>query len=217
MCRHITTIYRCNSCNERIHSDKITCDASWSKRLGRQPCDDTDWTMVEDDSEKLCVTCAERRGSKPIVPDVPSTVAEQPSVLGPFNEFNAYTARFVNMRLAVWLKIHPERAAVPGEEDAYQELMGAIARAWKDIAAANAGDAGGSSGSDSDEDWTTQLAMRGVVNPGMLFTNVQTRSPEELDEDGFEKEKGNGGINPGSGLGGLVNLFCGCGWIIHEG
>lgn len=92
MCHHITTVYRCHRCGTKFSADTITCSAAWYKRVGRQQCDNTGWTMVEDRSEKLCAPCSRCCGPKPIVMNTerasavvaePPSPAEVSSVFGP--------------------------------------------------------------------------------------------------------------------------------------
>lgn len=204
MCQHITTIYRCNRCNNRIITDNITCNAAWYKRLGRQQCDNTDWTLVEDHSKKLWATCAERGSpgpitleplkSKPVVPGIPSPVLEPPSVFGPLSELNAYTAPYANARLEAWLKNHPEQASVPLKEKTDGDLR--VAMSHLDFGDEHADGTGSPSGNEQ----MGSIASTQPASTSMLFTNVQTHSPDEIDCYGFEQQKVTGGIDPGSSL-----------------
>lgn len=203
MCHHITSVYRCTRCDYRIITDSITCNTIWHSRTGRGPCNNTNWTRVEDHSEKLCDQCAQSCGPKPVVLEQPrgaahaevhSPVLEPASVFGPFSELNAFTALYANARLGAWLRQHPERASGSGYGEGVGDKLADISRLGL---GAGDGTTEGQTRGSSRGGQSGILQHRGpAVSTHLLFADVETLSQEEIDANGFEKQKVTGGIGP---------------------
>lgn len=144
--------------------------------------------MVEDPSEKLCPSCSERYGDMPIVleSDPLSPVLETSSLFGPFSEFNANTAPYVDARLEDWCERHPERegAIVQTHIAGAGELMDAMSGLCIDVE-------GGTGSSSGAEPSGSALPAEPEGSTPLLFADVLTQSPEmiDIDEYGFEKQK----------------------------
>lgn len=98
------------------------------RRILRQQCDNTDWSVVEDHSEKLCTYYAERCEPRPVVlqPQIPviqhpsDPVTIEPSgpvlrilanIYTQYDEYGRHSAAYVHARLNAWLMENPEREA----------------------------------------------------------------------------------------------------------
>ncbi|KAB5542950.1 hypothetical protein GE09DRAFT_1244203 [Coniochaeta sp. 2T2.1] len=153
MCKHITIIHRCKYCKGKIVTEELSCKAPWYKRIGRQACDNTDWSMIEDQSEKVCAGCSKfthrvssRRSRMPprlvIPPTVktpepftPSPMSEHSAdanaapPLGPYDphhELNAHTVGYIDSKLNAWLEKNPDRDGGPAGDEEMGKLMAAM-------------------------------------------------------------------------------------------
>ncbi|KAB5566836.1 hypothetical protein GE09DRAFT_1056314 [Coniochaeta sp. 2T2.1] len=152
MCKHITIIHRCKYCKGKIVTEEVSCKARWYKRIGRQACDNTDWSLIEDQSEKVCGGCSKfthrvssrwSRISPPRLASVKAPEAFTPSPmsersadsagaappLGPYDphhELNAHTVGYVDSELTAWLEKNPDRQAGVEVDEEMGKLMVAM-------------------------------------------------------------------------------------------
>lgn len=117
-------------------------------------------------------------------------------MFGPFSELNAFTALYANARLGAWLRRHPERAAAPGDGEGVGDMLVDMSQLGVGAGDGPMEDQTGGS-SRGGQSGVTQHRGPAASNH-LLFADVETHSPEEVDADGFEKQKVTGGTGPDS-------------------